>query len=180
MAFEKTKGWLAEDLESLKTLLVEQLEDIYSAETQLIEALYDMEADVNDLELKQAFADHLEETKQHKERLDDIFSILGKEPSEKTCKAMRGLIKEAKEMSGHRGIPAVQDAGIIAAAQRIEHYEISVYGTVRTLAERVGEGRIAELLQQTLDEEFAADKRLTRIAQTNLYPDAQSSVRMET
>ena len=117
-------------LDSLKKLYVEELRDLYSAENQLIKALPKMAKGASSAELKQAFEDHLEQTKEHVERLDEIFSRLDEKPTGKTCKAMKGLIEEGSEMLEEDGEESVIDAGLIGAAQRVEHYEIAAYGTV--------------------------------------------------
>lgn len=152
-------------LESLEILYVEELRDIYNAENQLLKALPKMAKAASSAELKQAFEDHLEQTREHVERLDEIFEKLEKKPTGKTCKAMKGLIEEGSEMMEEEGEEFVLDAGIIAAAQKVEHYEIASYGTVRTWAEMLGDDDAVELLQQTLDEEGETDKRLTELAQ---------------
>ena len=152
-------------LESLETLYVEELRDIYSAENQLLKALPKMAKTASSPELRQAFEDHLEQTKEHVERLDEIFEKLEKKPTGKTCHGMKGLVEEGSEIMKHDGDDNVLDAGLIAAAQKVEHYEIASYGTVRTWAEMLGEDDAAELLQQTLDEEGETDKRLTELAE---------------
>ena len=152
-------------LDSLETLYVEELRDIYNAENQLLKALPKMAKGASSPELKQAFEEHLEQTKEHVERLEEIFEKLDKKPTGKTCKAMKGLVEEGSEILEEEGEESVLDAGIIAAAQKVEHYEIASYGTVRTFAQILGEEDAAELLQQTLDEEGEADKRLTELAE---------------
>jgi ferritin-like metal-binding protein YciE len=152
-------------LDSLETLYVEELRDLYNAENQLLKALPKMAKGASAPELKQAFEDHLEQTREHVERLDEIFEKLDKKPAGKTCKAMKGLIEEGSEILEEEGQESVLDAGIIAAAQKVEHYEIASYGTVRTFAQMLGEEDAAELLQQTLEEEDEADKRLTELAE---------------
>jgi ferritin-like metal-binding protein YciE len=152
-------------LESLETLYVEELRDIYNAENQLLKALPKMAKAASSPELKQAFEDHLEQTEEHVARLDEIFGKLDKKPTGKTCQAMKGLVEEGSEMMKHDGEEVVLDAGLIAAAQKVEHYEMASYGTVRTWAEMLGEDDAAELLQQTLDEEGETDKRLTELAE---------------
>jgi ferritin-like metal-binding protein YciE len=150
---------------TLRDLYIEQLQDLYSAENQLVKALPKMEQAASDSQLKQAFTQHLAQTEQHVQRLDQIFETLGSKPSGQTCRAMEGLIKEGAEMIKMKGEPAVIDAGLIAAAQRVEHYEIAGYGCVRTYAKQLGEQQGAKLLQQTLDEEGKADQLLTQIAE---------------
>ena len=152
-------------LDSLETLYLEELRDIYNAENQLLKALPKMAKAASAQELKQAFEDHLEQTKEHVTRLDEIFEKLDKKSSGKTCHAMKGLIEEGSEMMTHDGEDVVLDAGLIAAAQKVEHYEMASYGTVRTWAEMLGEDDAADLLQQTLDEEGETDKRLTELAE---------------
>ena len=152
-------------LESLETLYVEELRDIYNAENQLLKALPKMAKAAASPELKQAFEDHLEQTEEHVERLDEIFEKLDKKPTGKTCQAMKGLVEEGAEIMEHEGEDFVIDAGLIAAAQKVEHYEIASYGTVRAWADMLGEEDAAELLQQTLDEEGETDKRLTELAE---------------
>lgn len=152
-------------LNSLETLYVEELRDLYNAENQLLKALPKMAKAASSPELKQAFEEHLEQTQEHVDRLEEIFDKLGQSPKGKKCKAMEGLIEEGSEILEEEGDPSVIDAGIIAAAQKVEHYEIASYGTVRTFANILGEEDAAELLQQTLDEEGETDKRLTELAE---------------
>ena len=160
-------------LNDLRDLYLEQLQDLYSAETQLVKALPKMAKAASNSELKQAFQSHLAETERQVQRLDQIFQGLGEKPGGHTCKAMEGLIKEGDEMLKMKGDPAAIDAGLIAAAQRVEHYEIAGYGCVRTYANQLGEQRGAKLLQQTLDEEGNADKLLTRIAEQVINIEAE-------
>lgn len=158
-------GKIIMKLDSLETLYVEELRDIYNAENQLLKALPKMAKAASAPELKQGFEDHLEQTKEHVARLEEIFEKLDKKPSGKICHGMKGLIEEGSEIMKHDGEDVVLDAGLIAAAQKVEHYEIASYGTVRTWAEMLGEDDAAELLQQTLDEEGETDKRLTELAE---------------
>ena len=151
-------------LTSPRELLVEELKDLYSAESQLLKTLPRITKTTNSEELKSAFEAHLKETKVHAERLDAIMEELGESPRGKKCKAMEGLVEEGKEMMEEDGEPAVLDLGLIGAAQKVEHYEIAGYGCARTLAELVGETKIAKTLQQTLNEEGDADKLLTEVA----------------
>lgn len=125
--------------------------------------------------LSAAFTQHLDETKGHLTRLESIFDALDEDPEGETCKAMQGLIKEGEEYVKAGGSDDVRDAGLIGAAQRVEHYEIAGYGTTRTLAERLGEIDAANLLQATLDEEFAADETLTDIAESEVNPSASAA-----
>ena len=160
-------------LDSLRTLWIEEMRDLYNAENQLLKALPKMAKKAATPELKEAFQSHLEETKTHVERLEEIFAKLGKKPSGKTCKAMKGLVEEGSEMMEEDGPESVIDAGLIAAAQRVEHYEMAGYGVVRTFASVLGEDDAQALLQETLDEEGAADEKLTEIAENFVNEDAE-------
>jgi ferritin-like metal-binding protein YciE len=160
-------------LDSLRTLWIEEMRDLYNAENQLLKALPKMAKKASAPELKEAFESHLEETKTHVERLEETFAKLGKKPTGKTCKAMKGLVEEGSEMMEEDGPESVIDAGLIAAAQRVEHYEMAGYGVVRTFASILGEGDAQGLLQETLDEEGAADKKLTEIAESVVNQDAE-------
>jgi len=155
-------------LNSLDDLLVVQLQDLYDAEQRLTKALPQMADAASNKELKSAFQKHLRETEQHVTRLEKVFSILGQTAKSHTCEAMKGLIEEGSEAINAGGDPQVRDAALIAAAQRVEHYEIAGYGTVRTLAEQLGQNEAARILQQTLDEEGACDKKLTQIAESRV------------
>ncbi len=152
-------------LNSLNKLYLEELRDLYSAETQLVKALPKMAKGASSDELKEAFESHFEQTKEHVQRLTEIFDRLEEKPTGKTCQAMKGLIEEGSEMLEQEGDESVIDAGLIAAAQRVEHYEIAAYGTVRTFANLLAENDAAELLQQTLDEEGETDKQLSELAE---------------
>lgn len=160
-------------MDSLKELLQEELKDIYSAEKQLLKALPKMAKKASSDELRSALEEHLEVTRGQVERLEQVFESLGQPAKAKTCKAMQGLVEEATEIMGEDAEDAVMDAGIIAAAQKVEHYEIASYGTVRTWARACGENEAAELLQETLDEEGEADKRLTELAERVVNPEAE-------
>jgi len=162
-------------LDSLRTLWIEEMRDLYNAETQLVKALPKMAKKATNPELREAFENHLKETKNHIERLEEIFGRLGKKPSGKTCKAMKGLIEEGAEMLQEDGPDSVIDAGIIASAQRVEHYEIAGYGVVRTVAAILGEEEAEDLLQETLDEEGAADETLTEIAEGIVNEEAEEA-----
>jgi ferritin-like metal-binding protein YciE len=159
-------------LNTLKQLYIEELRDLYSAENQLLKALPKTAKGASSEELKLAFENHLDQTKVHVERLEEIFERLDETPKGKTCQAMKGLVEEGSEILGEDGEESVLDAGIIAAAQKVEHYEIASYGTVRTFAQLLGEDEAAELLQETLDEEGEADKLLTQLAQEIVNPEA--------
>jgi ferritin-like metal-binding protein YciE len=155
-------------LTSLEELLVHELKDILSAEKQLVKALPKMAKGASNEKLKEAFQNHLEQTKTHVDRLEQAFKLLDKTARAEHCKGMEGLIEEGAKMLEEEGEESVIDAGLIGAAQRVEHYEIAAYGTARTLAEMVGHDDIAELLEQTLEEEKEADELLTGIAKTEL------------
>jgi ferritin-like metal-binding protein YciE len=151
-------------LQTLDDLFKEQIGDLYSAEKQLTEALPKMAAAASNDKLQQAFEHHLGETQDHVRRLEEIFGQAGIPIEAKTCAAMQGLIREGQEVITAQGDPAVRDAGLIGAAQRVEHYEIAAYGTARTLADQLGFDDAKDLLDQTLDDESNADKLLTKIA----------------
>lgn len=162
------------EFNSLKDLFVEQIEDLYDAEQRLTKALPKMADAANSSQLKQAFQSHATETQGHVSRLESIFSQIGVEPRREACEAMKGLIAEGEEMISAKGDPAVKDAALIAAAQRVEHYEISGYGSARTFAQRLGLTQAASLLQQTLQEESATDEKLTRIAEQSVNVQASA------
>jgi ferritin-like metal-binding protein YciE len=153
-------------LNSLKDLLVDELRDLHNAENQLVKALPKMAKAASNEELKEGFTQHLEETRGHIDRLDRALKMLGASAKGKTCHAMKGLVEEGSEAIEAEGPDAIRDAQLIGAAQRVEHYEIAAYGTARAFAETIGETKIADLLQDTLDEEGATDKKLTALAQT--------------
>jgi ferritin-like metal-binding protein YciE len=160
-------------IDSLDILLEEELKDIYSAEKQLLKALPKMAKKASSDELRAALEEHLTITEGQITRLEEVFELLGKTAKAKTCKAMQGLIEEATELMEEDCTDSVMDAGIIAAAQKVEHYEIASYGTVRTWANLCGEEDAAELLQETLDEETEADQKLTQLAESLVNPAAQ-------
>ena len=149
---------------SLNEVLQEQLEDLYSAETQLVGALPKMAQAANHEPLREAFQHHLEETREHVKRVEDALGELGVSMPTEVCKAMQGLIAEGEEMIEMGGDPMATDAALIAAAQRVEHYEIAAYGTARQLASDCGFDGIKDLMDKTHDEESQADKLLTKIA----------------
>lgn len=159
-------------LESLHDLYVSELKDLYSAEHQLLKALPKMAKAASAPDLAKAFTAHLVETKGQVDRLDKIFKKLDASPKGKTCKAMEGLLEEGKEVMEEDADPTVMDAALIAAAQRVEHYEMAGYGCVRTFARLLGYDEAADLLQETLDEEGAADKKLTKLAETVINVEA--------
>ena len=149
---------------TLEDLYVDELRDLYSAENQLVKALPKMAKAANSDDLKAGFEEHLEQTEGHVERLEKIFEGRDKSPKGKKCKAMEGLVEEGSEIIKEEMTPEVKDAALIAAGQRVEHYEIAGYGTVRTYAEILGYSDAAQLLQSTLDEEGDTNKKLTKLA----------------
>jgi ferritin-like metal-binding protein YciE len=153
----------------LDDLYLDQLKDLYSAEKQLVQALPKMAKAANSEELRMGFQEHLEQTKNHVNRLEQIFASLGSSPGRKKCEAMEGLVKEGQEAIELQGDAFIRDAALIAAAQRVEHYEIAAYGTVRTIANHLGHQDQSSLLQQTLDEEGATDKKLTAMAEGGIF-----------
>ncbi|MCJ7466238.1 MAG: ferritin-like domain-containing protein [Maribacter sp.] len=155
-------------MKSLEDLFEHQLKDLYSAESQLVVALPKMVENATDKRLKQAFENHLEETKEQKNRLEKICNTLQITPSGESCKAMKGLIKEAKSFIEEAEDEEIMDAGLIAEAQRVEHYEISGYGTAVRYAKELGHRDIAKKLQTTLDEEYDADNKLDELAEGRL------------
>jgi ferritin-like metal-binding protein YciE len=167
---ERKKGNM--NLETLKELYVEELRDLYNAENQLIKALPKMAKGASSDELKEAFEKHLEQTKGHVQRLEQVFEELGEKTKGKTCQAMKGLIEEGSEILKADGEDSVLDAAIIVAAQKVEHYEIASYGSVRTFAQLLGQDKSAELLQQTLDEESEANELLNKLAEDIVNPEA--------
>jgi ferritin-like metal-binding protein YciE len=145
-------------------LFVDELKDLYSAEKQIIRVLPKLAKAATSEDLKQAFLSHLEETNGQVARLDKIFETLGKTPRGKTCVGMKGVLEEGAEVLEDTDKGSVRDAALISAAQRVEHYEMAGYGSVRDFAKMLGQGEIATLLEETLEEEKAADKKLTSIA----------------
>jgi ferritin-like metal-binding protein YciE len=150
--------------EGLKELYIDELKDLYSAETQLVKALPKMAKAASSDELRQGFEDHLEQTKEHVQRLEKIFEDLGESPKGKKCMGMEGLVKEGAEVMGEDFEDAVMDSAIIGAAQRVEHYEIAAYGTAREFANLLGQSEHASLLEETLEEEKETDEKLTDLA----------------
>jgi ferritin-like metal-binding protein YciE len=163
-------------LESLKDLYLEQLRDLYDAENQLVEALPKMVEAASAPDLKQGFNLHLQQTREHVNRLERIFKKLNEKPTGQTCQGMKGLLKEGEEMIKSKSDPEVKDAGLIAAAQRVEHYEIAGYGTVRTYAELLGDEEAVRLLEKTLQEEEETDDKLTELAESHINAEAVHSV----
>ncbi|MEY2559969.1 MAG: hypothetical protein QOG51_384 [Verrucomicrobiota bacterium] len=162
-------------MDSLKDLYVDELKDLYNAENQLLKALPKMARKASAPELKRAFQEHLTQTEGHVNRLEKIFKGLGEKPTGKTCKAMKGLIEEGKEIIEEEGDGSVLDAALIGAAQRVEHYEIAGYGVVRTFASLLGEEDAMESLQRTLNEEGETDKKLTQIAESVINIEASEA-----
>jgi ferritin-like metal-binding protein YciE len=150
---------------SLKELYIEELRDIYDAENQLVKALPEMARAATSEELRSGFEKHLEQTKEHARRLEQVFNELGEKVKGKKCKGMQGLVSEANEVIDEDFEDDVKDAALISAAQRVEHYEIAAYGTVRTYAEILGEQNAVSLLEKTLEEEKATDEKLTALAE---------------
>jgi ferritin-like metal-binding protein YciE len=151
--------------ERLKELYIDELKDLYSAENQLVKALPKMAKAASSDELRQGFEEHLEQTKEHVQRLEKIFQALGESPKGKKCKGMEGLIEEGSEAMEEDYEGSVKDAALIGAAQRVEHYEIAGYGTVRSMAETLGEDDHVSLLEETLEEEKETDEKLTELGE---------------
>ena len=164
---------LSLQINTLNDVFLQELRDIYSAETQLVEALPKMAEAATTSELRMGFEHHLNQTRGHVSRLERIFEALGQESSGENCEAMEGLISEGKDYIKAEGDPIARDAGLIAIAQKVEHYEIAAYGTLRSFAKRLNNSSAAELLQQTLDEEAATDKKLTTLAESHVNPKAE-------
>lgn len=162
-------------LNSLEDLFVEQLQDLYDAEHQITKALPKMAKAAASSELQQAFQMHLQQTEQQIKRLEQVFDSIGQKAKAKTCQAMKGIIKEGDELISEHPMAEVLDAGLIASAQRVEHYEMAGYGSVRTWAQQLGKQEAARLLQQTLDEEGETDHKLTQIAESMVNTRAASA-----
>jgi ferritin-like metal-binding protein YciE len=158
---------------SLEDLFHEELRDVYDAERQLVKALPKMAKAASSDELRQAFEEHLDQTRGHVERLERVFETMGKKARGKTCEAMEGLIEEGENIIDADGEDMVRDAGLIAAAQRVEHYEMAVYGCLRTWARQLDKHDAADLIEQTLNEEKEADHKLTQIAESMVNLAAQ-------
>jgi len=164
-------------LNNLQDLLVEELKDLYSAESQLIKALPKMAKAASSEALREAFEHHLEETQHQLERLDQIFERLEIKPSRKKCKAMEGLLEEGKDTIAEDAEPMVHDAALIASAQRVEHYEIAGYGCAKAFALLLEEQAVADLLDETLEEEAATDDKLTEIAMSGINQRAAAAAK---
>jgi ferritin-like metal-binding protein YciE len=156
------------ELHSLDDVLEAELKDLYSAEKQLVVALPDIAEAATSKELVDAVNEHLEETRGHVKRLEEVFQAIGIEAESEHCDGMEGLISEGSEAAEAKGDGDARDAALIGAAQRVEHYEIAAYGTARTIAKQLGHSEAARLLGQTLDEESAADEKLTKIAESSV------------
>lgn len=165
-------------LDTLQKLYTNELRDLYNAEHQLLKALPKMAKAASSEELKNAFEKHLEQTKSHVDRLEKVFEELDEKPKGKTCHAMKGLIEEGSEILQQDGEESILDAGIIVAAQKVEHYEIAGYGSVRTFAHLLGQNKAAELLQTTLDEESETNELLNRLAESTINPEAVSETEL--
>lgn len=164
---------MASKMNTLEDLYMDLLKDLYSAEKQLVKALPKMAKHASSADLQKAFQEHLKQTEGHVERIERIFSDLDGSPRGKKCVGMEGLVEEGNELLKEDAEPQVLDAGLIAAAQKVEHYEIASYGTARTWAQRLGYERAARLLQETLDEESMANEKLTQIAESHVNMEAQ-------
>jgi ferritin-like metal-binding protein YciE len=159
-------------LDTLEKLYVDELRDIYNAENQLLKALPKMAKGASSSDLKDAFETHLRQTESHVERLEQIFAELDESPKGKTCHGMKGLIEEGSEILKEDGEESVLDAGIIVAAQKVEHYEMAAYGSARTFARLLGQAKAAELLQTTLEEESETNESLNQLAENMVNPEA--------
>ena len=169
-------GLFSKDIETFDDLFLHQLQDVYYAENQITKALPKMVEKATDPQLKAGFETHLEETRGQIERLERVFEMLGETPKAVTCPAIDGIIKEANETAGEIADKAVLDAALIAAAQAVEHYEITRYGTLVTWADQLGRSEIADLLQLTLEEEYATDDKLTAMAKATINARADDAV----
>lgn len=156
------------NLDSLRKLYVHELKDLYSAEQQIVDALPKMIAGAGNKDLKKALKEHLEVTRKQAKRLEKVFAGMDFSPRGSKCEGMAGLLKEGASLLKEKADPDVLDAAIIAAAQRVEHYEIAGYGVARTYAEKLGDYKAADLLQQSLEEEAQADRHLSRLAERTI------------
>lgn len=162
-------------IQSLNDLFLDELKDAYDFEHQLVEALPKMAEKASDPKLQKGFEDHAEQTRGQVERLEQVFASLGEEPKRKPCKGMKGLIKEGDEVLQADGDPAAIDAALIGAAQRVEHYEMAAYGTLRSLAEALGRDKDARVLQRILDQEAKTDERLSKLAESRINKRAAAN-----
>ena len=161
-------GLFTKDIKTMDDLFLHTLQDIYYAENKIVKSLPDMIETANDPQLKQGLQAHLGETEGHVKRLEQVFQLLGQKPKSVNCPAIDGIIEEAEEVTGEVDDKDVLDAAIIAAAQAVEHYEITRYGSLIAWAKRLGRNDAAKILEQTLNEEKAADKKLTTIAESKV------------
>jgi len=161
-------------IKNLNELFLHELKDVYDAEQQLVEALPRMAESATDPELAEAFRDHLSETEGHVNRLEQVFAAMGEEPEAETCEGMKGLLEEGNELLAEDAEPTVKDAALISAAQRVEHYEIAAYGTLRIWAATMGMDEVLQLLADTLEEEKTADQKLTIIAEGSVNIEAET------
>jgi ferritin-like metal-binding protein YciE len=159
-------------LDTLQKLYIDELRDLYNAENQLLKALPKMAKGASSPDLKNAFEKHFRQTETHVQRLEQVFAELNEPAKGKTCRAMKGLIEEGSEILKEEGEESVLDAGIIVAAQKVEHYEMAGYGSVRTFARLLGQEKAAELLQTTLDEESETNESLNQLAESMVNPEA--------
>jgi ferritin-like metal-binding protein YciE len=164
---------MASKMATLEDLYTDLLKDLYSAEKQLVKALPKIAKNAQSPDLQRAFQEHLKQTEGHVERIERIFMEMGGSPRGKKCVGMEGLVEEGNELLQEDVEPNVLDAGLIAAAQKVEHYEIASYGTARAWAQRLGYDQAARLLQETLEEESMANEKLTRIAESHINMEAQ-------
>jgi ferritin-like metal-binding protein YciE len=162
-------------LKTLEDLLLHELKDLYSAEHQLLKALPKMAKAAINEDLKAGFEEHLDQTKGHAERLEQIAEILDKKLTGHKCKAMEGLIEEGSELISEEAEDAIRDAGLIGAAQRVEHYEMAGYGTARSIAQHLGHEDIADLLEETLEEEKETNEKLTELAETAITSEIENT-----
>jgi ferritin-like metal-binding protein YciE len=162
------------DQETLKELLMDVVRDIYDAEKQIVRALPKMIKAASNEDLQQALQDHLDETKEQVTRIEQVFQVMGEQPKSKPCKGMRGLLEEGSEVLQEEEEGVLLDLAMIAAAQKVEHYEISAYGTARTIAEQLGKSKAVQLLQRTEEEEKNADSKLSQVA-AELYGSEEES-----
>lgn len=161
-------------IKDLNELFLHELKDVYDAEQQLIEALPRMAENATDAELAEAFRAHLTQTRQQLSRLAQVFALMGEKPEAEPCAGMQGLIEASNELMEEDAEPTVKDAALISAAQRIEHYEIAAYGTLRVWAATMGAVEVIQLLEDTLEEEKLADQKLSAIAESTVNIDAET------
>ena len=161
-------------IKSLQELLLEELKDLYDAEHRILKALPKMAQAATNAQLKQGFEFHRTQTEQHVARLEKAFEHLDASAKKKTCEAIKGIIEEGEDLMGTKMEPEVADAALIGAAQKVEHYEIASYGTVRSWAQQLGQAEVASLLEQTLEEEKQTDQKLTQLAESMVNQEAKA------